>query len=84
MSRPDIVERLLDAAALPNGLYAEAADTIEALRKERDALQEGIADFIPDNLSVINPSIPDHITIPISATMGELRALITLAEGSKP
>lgn len=29
----DIVERLRDAAALPTGLYAEAADEIEVLRK---------------------------------------------------
>ena len=33
----DIVERLRDAAALPTGLYAEAADTIAALRAENEA-----------------------------------------------
>lgn len=29
---PDIVDRLIDAAALPNGLYAEAAEEIKRLR----------------------------------------------------
>jgi len=34
----DIVKRLKDAAALPNGLYAEAADEITQLRMALDAL----------------------------------------------
>ena len=41
MSAP-IVNRLRDAAALPNGLYAEAADTIEGLLAALDGLLWGL------------------------------------------
>ena len=35
----DLVKRLREAAALPNGLYAEAADEIERLRAENAAIR---------------------------------------------
>lgn len=44
----ELIERLRDAAALPNGLYAEAAEALAAIRSQRDEVIEEaakIADF---------------------------------------
>lgn len=44
----DIVERLREAAALPTGLYAEAAAAIVALRAERDAARDALSKAADD------------------------------------
>ena len=42
----DIVERLRESAALPTGLYAEAADEIERLQKALNAMTAAYADAV--------------------------------------